>query len=393
MGDSPKTKRLCLVCEAYAGGVRKHVRELLLHFARPQEGCAVFAVLGDRGEAGLTEEEAHLKSAGVRIVHLPEMGRELRPAQDWNAYRALKKQLKIIRPDIVHTHSAKAGFLGRLAATAEGVPLILHTPHVFPFQWAQGLRRRFYLQLERFAARRCAKLICVGEDQRAEALQMGAAEPEKLIVIRNGVAPPPLPGPKLRAQLRAQLQLPPQAPVVALVARLAPQKGLNLFVDAAAELAKRLPETIFLLIGDGPLAETIRTGAAAAGLDEAHFRMLGWRADAETLYPAFDALALTSLYEGLPYVLLEAQAFGLPVVVTDVPGSREAVADGETGFLVPPRRDAAALLAERLALLLSDAELRKKFGSAARERAAKLFPANAFFEAHRKLYAGATERR
>lgn len=383
-----KPRRLCLLCEATAGGVRKHVMELLRFFCRPEEGFEVHALFGDRGEPGFIAEAARLRAAGAHTEIVSSFTRSLNPLNDFQTYRLLEKRLREIKPDIVHTHSAKAGFLGRLAAHAVGVPFIFHTAHVFPFQWATGATRRFYLTLERFAATRCRRIICVGKGQYEEALRVKLTGPEKPTVILNGVTLPPLPTDEDRAEARRRLKLPPDVVVIGMVARLAPQKGLNLFMDAAEILARRDPRAVFLLIGDGPLREEVGARVAGAGNLATRFRLLGYREDVERIYPALDALALSSLYEGLPYVLLEAQAWGVPVAATDVLGSREVVAEGETGFLIPPRRDAAPLLAERLARLLNDAELRRRCGAAARERVARLFSAEAFFAAHRRLYRG-----
>lgn len=385
MSAAPASRiKLCYVCEATAGGVRKHLRELFAAFARPEENFELHALLGNRGEPGFDAELERLRALGVRAEVLPELRREIGWTHDRAAYAALKARLAAVAPRIVHTHGSKAGFLGRLAAHALGIPRIIHTPHVFPFQWTAGLRRAFYLRLERYAARRCHKVVCVGPGQHAEALRLRVAAPAQLTVIVNGVdAPSPAQPGQIRA-LRARLHLPPQAEVVGMVARLAPQKGVGHFLDAAAQVLRARPQTVFVLAGGGPLEHEVRTRAAALGLDRDRMKILGHVEAAEELYPAFDVLALSSLYEGLPYVLLEAMARGVPVVATAVQGSRDAVEDGVTGLLALSG-DAQALGGQILRLL-ADAALRQRIGAAALERVRQHFSLGHFIGAHRQLY-------
>ncbi|MCZ7643854.1 MAG: glycosyltransferase family 4 protein [Planctomycetota bacterium] len=364
--------------------MRKHLRQLWRCFLAPDEGFEVHALLGDRGEPGLREELAGFEREGLRVQWLPELGRALRPGRDWSAYRALKRALRERAPDIVHTHSAKAGFLGRLAASACGVRRIVHTPHVFPFLWTRGITSSFYLALERYAAAKCHALVCVGDGQKDAALARGLAPAEKLVVIRNGVALPPAPDAARRLAERARLGLPADAPAVGMVARLAPQKGVGAFLEAAKLVLKRRPEALFVLLGDGPLEAEVRARAAALGLDRQRMRILGHVEDAEARYPAFDALALSSLYEGLPYVLLEALAWGVPVVATDVLGSRDVIAHEETGLLA--RSGEPADLAAQLERLLGDATLRARLGEAGRRRVGERFALETFLEGHRRLY-------
>ncbi|MCY3021569.1 MAG: glycosyltransferase family 4 protein [Planctomycetota bacterium] len=384
-------RRLCYICEATQGGVRKHLRDLLRVFSQPQERYDVHAILGDRGEPGFREELEQLRAAraSFRYTFVPELKRAIRPLRDWRAYVRIKELLRDIRPDIVHTHSSKAGILGRHAAHHLGIRDVIHTAHVFPFQWAGGARGGVFLALERQAARFCRALVCVGESQRADALARGLTDARKLVVIRNGVElPAPAEGgaEAQRRTARATLELPEGKLAVGMVARLAPQKGVGAFVQAAALVQKKRPDAAFFVVGGGPLEDQVRARMAEAGLRPESLRLLGHREDAAALYPAFDVVALSSLYEGLPYVLLEAMAWGVPIVATDVLGSRDVVADGETGFLA--RVDDPADIADRLLRLLDDGGLRARCGAAARKRVAEQFSFAAFVEGHRRLYRG-----
>jgi glycosyltransferase involved in cell wall biosynthesis len=365
--------------------VRKHLRELLRVFARAGEKLIVRGIFGDRGEPGFRDELAGFKAQCPTFEYalVPHFQRAI-GLRDIRAYTHVKELLRGYAPDIVHTHGTKGGIIGRAAAANLGIANVFHTPHVFPFQWETGFKKRVYLGLERHAARQCQTIVCVGEGQRAEALACRLADPEKLIVIRNGVELPPIVSDDARAALRTELQLPPRTACVGMVARLAPQKGVGIFLRAAAEALRRHPDVIFLLVGSGPDEESVRARVRELGLPSERFRLLGHREDAERLYPAFDALVLSSLYEGLPYVLLEAMARGVPVVATDVLGSRDVVVDGVTGFLA--RVSDPEHIAECVLKLLADPDLHARQSAAARRHVADQFSFEAFIAGHRKLY-------
>lgn len=378
--------RLCYICEATSGGVRKHLRLLLEGVARPEEGFEVHALLGDRGEPGFKEEVEAWRARGVKAEILPELRRAIRYGPDRAAYASLKRRLREIAPQIVHTHGSKSGFLGRLAAYANKVPRILHTPHVFPFQSHGGVSGAFFLLLERYATKRCDSIVCVGEGQREEALCVRLAAPERLLVIPNGVAVPEPLTAEARKALRAKHGLPPDALIVGMCARLAPQKGVEVFVEAAARVAKVVPDARFVVAGEGPLRDSVQAHAAALGLDASRLKLLGYVPDAAELCAAFDVAAMTSRYEGLPYALLEAMAWGVPVAATAAAGNADLVRGGECGLLSPP--DDASAFAGNLERLLKDAALRTKLGQAGRARVKADFTLASFLDAHRKLYGG-----
>ena len=379
-------QKLCYICEATQGGVRKHLCELMRVFSRPDEGYIVHAILGDREEQGFREELAQIArdSGNLKFDFVPELKRSIHLTRDLKAYAAMKELLRGIQPDIIHTHSSKAGFLGRMAAHHLGLGNVVHTPHVFPFQWTRGMKGRIYLALERQAAKWCRTLVCVSESQRADAAARNLVSSDKLIVIRNGIELPPETSKDKRNELRARLDLSNVVPAVGMVARLAPQKGVGIFLQAAAVILKKRSEVMFLLVGGGPLEREIQERITELKLPSRNIRLLGHREDAQELYPAFDVLILSSLYEGLPYVLLEAMAQGIPVVATDVLGSRDVVVDGETGFLAPvsdPVRIAECALA-----VLNDAAMHERMGVEARKRVAIEFSLRTFVEGHRQLY-------
>lgn len=378
--------RLCYICEATSGGVRKHLRLLIECFARPEEGFEVHALLGDRGEPGFKEEVEAWRVRGVKAEILPELQREIRFGPDRAAYASIKRRLREIAPQIVHTHGSKSGFLGRLAARAVKVQRILHTPHVFPFQSHGGLAGAFFLLLERYATKRCDSIVCVGEGQREEALCVRLAAPERLLVIPNGVAVPEPLTPEARKALRVKHGLPSDALVVGMCARLAPQKGVDVFIEAAARVAKTVPDALFVVAGEGPLRDSLVAHAKVLGLNASRLNLLGYVAEAGELSAAFDVAAMTSRYEGLPYALLEAMAWGVPVAATAAAGSTDLVRGGECGLLSPPGY--AEAFALNLEALLKDASLRERLGQAGRERVKADFALAGFLGAHRKLYRG-----
>lgn len=381
-------RKLSFVCEATQGGVRKHLLQLIRLCLRPEHGFEVQAILGDRKEPGFREELTALAQSSSRFQFrfVNALQRAIRPWRDLRAYMEIKEHLRRFGPNLVHTHSSKAGILGRQAAHHLGITNVLHTAHVFPFQWSQGLAGRMYLALERRAAQHTRALICVGEGQRADALARGLAPAEKFVVIHNGIEPPAAAAPGERLRLRAELGLSPSVRVIGMVARLAPQKGVGVFVRAAARMLQDRPNLVFLLAGSGPLEPEIRARLAEQKIPEEKFRLLGQRPGAETLYPVFDVLVLSSLYEGLPYVLLEAMARGVPVVATDVLGSRDVVVHNETGLLAHVSDPAE--IARQTLRILDDPQLHERFSQAARHRVLQEFSFRTFAGEHLKLYRG-----
>jgi glycosyltransferase involved in cell wall biosynthesis len=238
--------------------------------------------------------------------------------------------------------------------------------------------------MERHAAKQCHRIICVGESQYNDALARHVGPAEKLKLIRNGIQTPTSVSAEDRVLLRHELGLPVDAKIVGMVARLAPQKGVGMFVKAAALVRAAHPDVVFALVGEGPLESEVRTQMKEFSLSSEQFRLLGHHPKAECLYPAFDLVALSSLYEGLPYVLLEAMSYGIPVVATDVLGSRDVVLDGVTGFLSRPHD--AAHLASRIQILLEDTAFRRRCGDAAQEHVQKHFSFETFVTDHRDLY-------
>jgi glycosyltransferase involved in cell wall biosynthesis len=300
---------------------------------------------------------------GVPLWSLPELGRRIHPWQDLVAFIKLYRLLRSLRPHIVHTHTAKAGTLGRLAALAAGVPVRVHTFHGHVMHGYFGpFRTRLVIGVERLLARVSTCIVTISESQRRElAGGYRICPPERMRVIPLGfdlgrfrperVA-------ELRGQLRAELAAGAR-PIVTIVGRLVPIKDHALFLEAAAHVVAAGTDCLFVVVGGGPEEGRLREKVEALGLGSS-VRFLGWRDDLDRIYADSDVVALTSRNEGTPVCLIEALAAGRAVVATDVGGVRDVLEDGRLGVLVPPG-DAAAF-ATAVELLLRDASRRSDLG-------------------------------
>ena len=297
---------------------------------------------------------------GLPTTSMPWLTRELRPAQDLHALRDLYSLMRRWRPQVVHTHLAKAGALGRLAAQRAGVPAIVHTFHGHVLQeYFSALKSRAFVQAERALAARTDALVAVAPWVRDELLAMGIGSERNWHVVPVGVDLDPLltSRPDQR-EARARLGLPLDGPIVGCVGRLVAIKDHDTFFRAAARVATAVPDATFVLAGDGELRERLQAEATALLGDRVRF--LGWVDDLPSLYSAFDVVALTSRLEGTPVSLIEASAAGKPVVATNVGGVGDVVRDGNTGLLVPPRDPIA--VAANVLTLLQDPEGARRMG-------------------------------
>jgi len=319
-----------------------------------------------------------------RLVVVPALGREIRGWQDTIALRELARLVRRVRPHIVHTHTAKAGVLGRLAARMVGVPVVVHTYHGHVFQgYFSPLKTRLFLGIERWLARRTDWLLTVSEAVRQDLLRLGIGNPERLRVVPLGLDLEPfLACDTLRGQLRAELGV-GNALLVGIIARLVPIKRHEDFLAGAAAVVSRLPNCRFLIVGDGELGAGLEARSRGLGLD-GHVHFLGWRSDLPRVYADLDLVALTSANEGLPVSLIEAMAAARPVVATRVGGVPDLVEDGVTGLLVPP--DDPPALAEAMVTLLADPDRRQAMGDAGRKRVHPTYSAERLLRDMDRLY-------
>ncbi len=311
-----------------------------------------------------------VRERGIPLIIEPSLVREVNPLQDLRALFRLARLMRQGRYTIVHTHSSKAGIVGRWAAKLAGVPIIVHTVHGWGHHDRQHpLIRAYYILLEKLTLPITDKLIVVSPLNTEKGLADGIGRPEHYTVIRSGIELERFGHPQVdRATTRAAWNIPLDAPVVGTVTRLSAQKAPLDFVRAAAQVAAAVPNVYFLVVGDGPLRAEVEQLARDLGISE-RLVLTGLRRDVPEQLAAMDIFALSSLWEGLPRVLPQAMASGLPVVATATDGSIEAVTDGENGFLVPPGQP--AVLAESLIRLLRDPALARQMGEAGRHRVAE----------------------
>jgi glycosyltransferase involved in cell wall biosynthesis len=304
----------------------------------------------------------------VPIREIPHMRRAIHPYHDMLAYRELLAVMREYRPDVVHTHSAKGGLLGRAAAWKLKVPAVIHTVHGAPFHPYQPWpARKFFAACERWGAKRCHRLVCVADAMTELMVGERVAPREKFTTVYSGMDVEPfLRAGEHRDKIREELGIAADAIVIGKIARLFHLKGHEYVVEAASEVVRRDSRVVFLLVGDGVLRGELEGAIKARGLEK-NFCFAGLvppRRIPEYL-GGMDILVHASLREGLARALPQALISGVPVVSFDVDGAREVVLSGQTGFLLPPK-DVVGL-GKALGDLAGDAELRRKYGQTGRE--------------------------
>jgi glycosyltransferase involved in cell wall biosynthesis len=345
------------------------------------------------GPGGLRDDDA--RRSGVPVTFVPSLVREIRPARDLAALAALIRIFRRERPAIVHTHSSKAGIVGRLAARLAGVPVVVHTVHGFGFNPTQPRPMRSLLVgLERAVAPLTTHFVVVARANLDLGVRLGVIRPDRATLIRSGVrladferaaADPVL---RNGGGLRGELGIPSGTPIVGLIACLKPQKAPLAFVEVAARVAAENSGAHFVVAGDGELRPAVEDRIRALGLD-GRVHLLGWRRDVPRLLAALDVMVLTSLWEGLPRVLPEAIAAGVPIVATGVDGTNDILRDGETGVVRSPG-DLDGLARGVLAIL-RDPETGRALTGRAR-RALGEFDIDRMVRAQERLYLSLLQR-
>ena len=309
----------------------------------------------DEGEA----DHLELRAPDVQARRVSGLGRSVRAGDDLRAVRELRAVVRDFAPDIVHTHTAKAGVLGRLAAWTGGSAATVHTFHGHLLHgYFNPVVTGAVRLTEAALARRTTRLVAVGRQVRDDLLAAGIGRPEQFTVVPPGVSLPPVPP---RAEARAALGLPHDALVVSFVARLTQIKRPDRVIEVARRLADR-GDVVFAVVGEGPLLPELRHAAA----ELPNVRLLGWRSDVETVYGASDLTLLTSDNEGMPVALIEAALCGVPAVTTDVGSASEVVLHERSGLVVAAEAEA---LDGAIRVMLDDEPMRRSMASAARSHA------------------------
>ncbi len=338
-----------------------------------------------RGPEGSLESRA--QSGGYRVEIVPQLQRAIAPHRDWAAYRRIVRLLAALRPDVVHTHSSKAGILGRLAAHRLGIPAV-HTIHGASFHRGQSsIAHHMYRWLERRAARWCHRFISVCDAMTDQYVSAGVAPRERFVTIYSGMDVEPFLHPaRPRHEVRSELGIHRDEIVVCKIGRLFHLKGHEYLIEAAPHIVRQVPRIRFLLVGDGILRRRFEQRIDQMGLQR-HFVFTGLVPPERVpeLIAASDIAVHTSVWEGLARVLPQALIAGKPVVSFDIDGAREVCLHERTGLLVPPM--ATDRLAAAIVRLARDPELRRRLGETGRERFTDRFRHETMTQQIREVYA------
>jgi glycosyltransferase involved in cell wall biosynthesis len=346
-------------------------------------GLVFGPIYGPEGSL-LTRVERH---GGIETIETPRLVRQIAPVKDARCLRDLRGLVRRWKPDVVHTHSSKAGVLGRVAAWKENVPCVVHTIHGLAFHPYQSrLRNLVYIHAERFAARHCHRIVCVADAMRAQALAEGIGRPQQYVTVYSGMEVETFLEAGRRDKVRRDLGFADDDFVVGTVARLAELKGHDDLLDALSPVMADHPKLKLLWVGDGWWAPRLLRRVKDLGLADrvVHTGLVGPDRIPDFVH-AMDTLAHPSYREGLPRAVVQALLSAVPVVVYDVDGAREVCEDRVTGRLVEPH-DLPALRDAVLWLSDHPAE-RRAMGQRGRERCRRRFDARVMVDDLESVYA------
>jgi len=336
-------------------------QRVALHTAGRLDPAAFEAALA-WGPGDVLDGEARTLS-GVTRYEIADLVRPVAPVRDLKALVALRRAIRDFRPGIVHTHSSKAGVLGRLAARLERVPVVVHTVHGFGFTPLQSaVKRKLFFTAEKIAARWTDHFVAVSRRNLERGVELGLWAEDEASVIRAGIDLRRIRQAADGSRSRERLGIPSGVPVITQIGNFKPQKAPLDFVRAAAEVAGKVPAARFVMVGDGPLRAAAGTVAGELGIaDRVCFP--GWWDDVPDLLAATTVSVLSSRHEGLPCSVVESLAAGVPVVATAVDGTPEVIEPGVNGELVKPGDWRA--LAEAVTGILVDDGRRRAMSQAA----------------------------
>ena len=363
MSCERKMKICHVITRMIVGGAQENT--LLTIKGHIEKGHEVVLVTGfSPGREG--ELLKNVEMPPFRIVEIPEMVRELSPLKDYQALRRLRAFFREEKFDVVHTHSSKAGIIGRIAARQAGVPVVVHTVHGQAFHaYEKPWKKLLYITAERIAAKYCDKIYAVAQAMIDQCVEAKVAPREKYMVVYSGMDTAAFVNARRDMELRKKLGIPEKARVIATVARLFPMKGYEEMLPAAERLVKEFPDLHFLPVGDGPMYDELQKEIAARQMsDRFHFAGLVPPHKVCDYIAQADLLWHLSLHEGLPRAVVQALAVGIPAIGYKLDGTPEVVLNGETGYVTAPRDvDAVVKYSHEL---LSDSSLRQKMGEKGR---------------------------
>ncbi|MBN2011723.1 glycosyltransferase family 4 protein [candidate division KSB1 bacterium] len=321
----------------------------------------------------------------MRLLVVNELMRKINPVYDLIALIKIFRLMKKGNYDIVHTHSSKPGFLGRIASRLVGGAIVVHTIHGFPFHdFMHPIKRHFFILIERMVARLSDKLITVSKLNRQKAIQLRIAKHDKFVNIYSGIRFDKFENISVSRPAKCrELGIDPNSKIVGMVGRLSKQKSPHILINAIPSIIKKFPDTQFVIVGDGELRYDLEKLIKKLGLSE-RVHLLGYRSDIPELVSIMDIFVLSSSWEGLGRSLTEAMYLGRAVVATRVEGVPEIVHHNKTGLLVPPQ-DVPAI-SNAIIDLLSHPEKAARLGERANARVAKDFCAQRMVDDIECLY-------
>ena len=373
MYDEMSNFSIChVITRMIVGGAQENT--LLSCLGQLQAGHAVTLVTGPSpGPEG--ELLARMKAPNLEIVVMPELVRELAPVMDVKAFFRLRRFFRERRFEVVHTHSSKAGIVGRFAAYAAGVPCVVHTIHGQAFHlYEKAWKNAFYKSAERLAARRSDRIFAVAQAMVDQCVAGRIAPAAKYQVVYSGMDISSFLAAQREPELRRTLGIPEDAPVIGTLARLFELKGYDYVLQAAPLVLAKHPETHFLIVGDGLLRRQLEQEADRLGIrDQFHFAGLVAPSEVPRYIVQMDMLWHLSLREGLPRSVVQALAGGIPAIGFRLDGTPEVVFDGETGYCAAPGDYRA--VAEHANMLLDDPARARRLGARGRELVKERFDA------------------
>lgn len=330
------------------------------------------------------KEEKYIRDAGFSFFPVP-MARTIKPYSDLKATWKLYWLMKEEKFDIVHSQTAKAGYVTRIAAWLAGVPIVVYTAHAFPFHSYLGpTRRNFYILLERLASKMTDIILVDTETVRKDGIRKRIKKPEKIVTVNMGVDLQRFSPDRFdRDQVKERLGIKDHDIVVGSVANFVPDKGLDSFLRIAGRIKSEKDDVRFLLVGDGPLRSELESLTDVLYLREC-VTFTGFREDIPEIMSVMDVFCLPTRREGFGVVFAEAMAMKVPVITTRIDPIPEVVAENETGILVPLGRE--DLFAKAILSLIQDEKHRREMGEKGRERVSLCFDETLMFEKTFKIY-------
>lgn len=370
-----RIKVMQIIARMNVGGPAVIVAELMRGLDAKQFEQILVTGYCDENEADYLDEVA----TDIKATRIAGLGRSVSPAADLKAFITLVQSIKKFQPDVIHTHTAKAGVLGRLASIIAGRNAVrIHTFHGHLLHgYFSGWKTQLVIGIEKALAARTDYLIAIGTVVKNDLLAAGIGKPEQYRVFFPGLPTPHTEG---KSELRKELELDSATIYCTFVGRLTQIKRPDRLLDIAEAVGKENGSIHFLVAGEGELFESSRARASAHKLP---MTFLGWRKDIDQLFAASDIAILTSDNEGIPLTLIQAAQAGLPIVATKVGSISDIVEDAKTGFLAKPE---PAEMAAKVIALATDTQLRKEFGSAGKERADNHFSLERMLRDHTEIY-------